>query len=70
MVDLRLAEVGEVVARGVRRGDLREGTDVRLLHEMLVGPRIYRLLFSGAPLDERHATAVVDAVLAAFGPAD
>ena len=70
VVDLRLAEVGEVVARGVRRGDLREDTDVRLLHEMLVGPRIYRLLFSRAPLDRRHANAVVDAVLAAFRPAD
>jgi hypothetical protein len=68
VVELRLAEVGEVVARGVQRGDLREDTDVRLLHEMLVGPRIYRLLFSGAPLDERHATAVVDTVLAAFRP--
>jgi AcrR family transcriptional regulator len=47
VVDLRLAEVGEVVARGVQRGDLREDTDARLL----------------------HATAVVDAVLAAFRPA-
>ena len=68
VVELRLAEIGEVVARGIERGDLREDTDVRVLHEMLVGPRIYRLLFSGAPLDQPHATAVVDAVLAAFRP--
>ena len=60
----------EVVARGVERGDLRADTDVRVPHELLVGPRICRLLFSGAPLDRRHATAVVDAVLAAFRPTD
>ena len=70
IVDRRLADVGQLVARGIERGELRADTDVRLLHEMLVGPRIYRLLFSGAPLDRRHAKAVVEAVMAAFGPAD
>jgi AcrR family transcriptional regulator len=66
VVDVRLREVGEVIARGIERGDLRADTNVRLAHEMLVGPRIYRLLFSGAPLDRRHATEVVDAVMTAF----
>jgi AcrR family transcriptional regulator len=66
VVDVRLREVGEVIARGIERGDLRADTNVRLAHEMLVGPRIYRLLFSGAPLDRRHATRVVDAVMTAF----
>jgi AcrR family transcriptional regulator len=68
VVDLRLEEIGEVIARGIERGDLRLDTDVRVAHEMLVGPRIYRLLFSGAPLDRRHAAAVVDAVMTAFAP--
>ena len=66
VVDVRLREVGEVIARGIERGDLRADTNVRLAHEMLVGPRIYRLLFSGAPLDRRHVTQVVDAVMTAF----
>jgi AcrR family transcriptional regulator len=68
VVKLRLAEIGEVIARGIQRGDLRPDTNVRLVHELLVGPRIYRLLFSGAALDRRHAAAVVDAVMTAFAP--
>jgi hypothetical protein len=36
---------------------------------MLIGPRFYRLLFSGAPLDNKHANEVVDAVMRAFSPA-
>jgi AcrR family transcriptional regulator len=68
VVDVRLAAIKTVVDRGIARGDLRPGTDVRLVHELLVGPRLYRLLFSGAPIDRRHARAVVDAVLAAFAP--
>jgi AcrR family transcriptional regulator len=66
VVEVRLREVGEVVARGIERGDLRPDTNVRVLHEMLVGPRFYRLLFSGAPLNRRHANEVVDAVMRAF----
>ena len=70
VVDVRLRAMGEVIARGIERGDLRPDTNVRLAHEMLVGPRFYRLLYSGAPLDRRHATEVVDAVLRAFAPDD
>jgi AcrR family transcriptional regulator len=70
VVQHRLADVGKVIERGVQRGDLRPDTDVRLAHEMLVGPLVYRLLFSGAPLDRRHAAAVVDTVMAAFRPVD
>ena len=47
VVDLRLAET-KVVDRGIERGDLRADTDVRVVHELLVGPPHYRLLFSGA----------------------
>jgi hypothetical protein len=68
VVELRLAEVKEVIDRGIERGDLRPDTDVRVAHEMLVGPRFYRLPFSGAPLNRRHANQVVDAVMAAFAP--
>jgi AcrR family transcriptional regulator len=69
VVALRLAEVKTVIDRGIARGDLRPDTNVRLVHEMLVGPRFYRVLYSGAPADRRHAAAVVDAVLTAFAPA-
>jgi AcrR family transcriptional regulator len=66
VVDLRLAEIKTVVDRGIERGDLRPDTDVRVVHELLVGPRYYRLLFSGAPLNRKHASQLVDAVMAAF----
>lgn len=68
VVAFRLAEMKTVVDRGIERGDLRADTDVRVAHELLVGPRYYRLLFSGAPLNRRHANQLVDALLAAFAP--
>jgi len=66
IVDVRLAEVKSVIDRGIARGDLRPDTDVRVAHELLVGPLFYRLLFSGAPLNKTHADQVVDAVMRAF----
>lgn len=68
VVDLRLAEMKTVVDRGIERGDLRPDTDVRVAHELLVGPRYYRLLFSGAPLNSRHAEQLVEALMTAFAP--
>lgn len=66
IVDLRLAEVKSVIDRGIARGDLPPDTDLRVAHELLVGPLFYRLLFTGAPLNKAHATQVVDAVMRAF----
>jgi AcrR family transcriptional regulator len=67
-IEPRLAQLAHVVARGAARGDLRPDTNVRLAHELLVGPVFYRLLFSGQPLDEALSTRVADAVLRAFAP--
>ena len=66
IIDVRLAEVGEIVKRGIERGDLRPETDVRVAHELLIGPLMYRLICSGKPLTRRHAAQVVDAVMTAF----
>jgi AcrR family transcriptional regulator len=66
IVDLRLADVQTVIDRGIARGELRADTDVRVAHELLVGPLFYRLLFSGAPLNRAHANQVVEAVMRAF----
>jgi hypothetical protein len=55
-----------VISRGVARGDPRPDTDVRLAHELLVGPVFYRLLFSGQPLDKGLGPRVTDAALRAF----
>jgi AcrR family transcriptional regulator len=66
VVATRVAEVHRLVERGIKRGDLRPDTDRELMHEMLFGPVYYRLMLSGAPLDDGLARRVVDAVLPAF----
>ena len=68
VVQPRHTQLVPVIQRGVARGDLRPDTDVRLIHELLVGPIFYRLLFSGAPLDRNLGRRVVDAILAGFAP--
>jgi AcrR family transcriptional regulator len=65
-VEPRLAQLSEVISRGIERGDLRSDADVRLAHELLVGPVFYRLLYSGQPLDDGLGARVTDAVLRAF----
>ena len=65
-VEPRLEQLARVIERGVRRGDLRPDTDVRLAHELLIGPVMYRLLYSGQPLDDGLGSRVADAVLRAF----
>jgi hypothetical protein len=57
-----------VIERGIARGDLHPSTDVRLVHEMLVGPIFYRLLLSGGKLDSGLGTRLVDCVLQGFAP--
>jgi AcrR family transcriptional regulator len=66
VVAMRIAEVRRIVERGIARGDLREDADIELAHELLFGPVYYRLLLSGAPLEEGLARRIVDAVLPAF----
>jgi len=66
VVATRVAEVHRLVELGIKRGDLRPDTDRELMHEMLFGPVYYRLMLSGAPLDDGLAERVVDAVLPAF----
>jgi AcrR family transcriptional regulator len=68
VVEPRRRQLAPVIERGIARGDLRPDTDVGLIHELLVGPLFYRLLFSGDPLDRKLGKHVVDAVLEGFAP--
>jgi AcrR family transcriptional regulator len=68
VVEPRREQLRPVIERGIARGDLRPDTDVRLVHELLVGPIFYRLLFSGGPIDRKLGTRLVDAVLDSFAP--
>jgi AcrR family transcriptional regulator len=69
VVEPRREQLRPVIERGIARGDLRPGTDLRLVHELLVGPILYRLLLSGPPLNRKLTTSLVDAVLDSFSPA-
>jgi AcrR family transcriptional regulator len=68
VVEPRRDQLAPVIERGIQRGDLRPDTDVRLVHELLVGPIFYRLLLSGGPLDRKLGTKLVDAILEGFSP--
>jgi AcrR family transcriptional regulator len=68
VVRLREAELGRLLQRGVRRGDVRPDHDLELVHELLFGPLYYRLLLSSSPLDAGLAQRVVDAVLPSLRP--
>ena len=70
VVEPRRNQLKPVIERGIARGDLRPDTDVRLVHELLLGPVFYRLLFSGGPIDRKLSNSLVDAVLDSFAPAD
>jgi AcrR family transcriptional regulator len=68
VVEPRREQLRPVVERGIARGDLRPDTDVRLVHELMVGPIFYRLLFSGGPLDRKLSARLADAILDGFAP--
>ena len=68
VVEPRRDQLAPVIERGIERGDLRPDTDVRLVHEFLVGSILYRLLLSGGPLDRKLGTKLVDAILDGFTP--
>ena len=70
VVEPRREQLRPVIERGIARGDLRPDTDLRLMHELLLGPILYRLLLSGPPLDRKLTTSIVDAVLDSFAPSD
>jgi AcrR family transcriptional regulator len=68
VVEPRREQLRPVIERGIARGDLRPDTDLRLAHELLVGPILYRLLLSGPPLNRKLTTTLADAVLDSFSP--
>lgn len=68
----RRAALSVVLERGVARGELRADVNVEIALDFLGGPLFYRLLVTGASLDEAFAEEVVSAMLggiASAGPA-
>lgn len=65
VVRARRAEIAQVVARGIHRGDLRPEAAESPAIELLLGPAYFRLLFGGE-LTADFAESVAGAFLAAF----
>jgi len=49
--------------RAIDRGELPPGTDVELVLDLLDGPLYHRLLHGHAPINERVAGSIVDAII-------
>jgi AcrR family transcriptional regulator len=64
----RRAALGEVIERGIARGDLRADLDLELAVDALGGALFYRLLITGGPIDDGLATGVVELILRGFAP--
>jgi AcrR family transcriptional regulator len=64
----RRSALSAVLERGVRRGDLRRGLDLELALDVLGGAIFYRLLVTGAAIDERLAQGIVELILRGFAP--
>ena len=53
----------ELIARGVRDGDVRAGLDPQLATAALLGTIFYRRLMTGCPFDPAEAGELVETVL-------
>ena len=66
----RRAALREVLGRGIERGELAANLDLELALDVLAGPLFYRLLVTGAPIDEELAKGVANLILRGFAPDD
>jgi hypothetical protein len=55
--------MGEVLRRGVERGELRADLDIELAIDVLTGPWIYRLLITGGDMRGMDPQRLLDLVL-------
>jgi AcrR family transcriptional regulator len=63
----RFDALAPVITRGIERGELRAGTDSRVLLEMLIAPIHGRLLVTGDPVSDELAELLVDMALNGVG---
>jgi AcrR family transcriptional regulator len=58
----RRTTAGDVLRRGIDRGELRPDLDVETAIDTLYGALYYRLLVSGDPLTQRYVDRVIDQI--------
>lgn len=58
----------QAIGRGIRRGELAQGVDVRLVIDMLISPFLYRRLVDNAEARRKDIEPVIEAIAKAFGP--
>lgn len=59
----RFALAGEIVKRGIARGELPHGTDAEFFIERLISPLFLRLLVTNEPLEAPFIDRIVDSLL-------
>jgi AcrR family transcriptional regulator len=59
----RFARAGEIVRRGIARGELSASVDADLVVEALTAPLYFRVFISGASLDREFLDSLVDLVV-------
>ena len=67
VVPARRSAMLAALERGSRRGEIRPDADLEVAVDTLHGAVFYRLLLSGAPLDDAFAERLADQVLAGIG---
>jgi AcrR family transcriptional regulator len=67
-VQPRRVATRDLLVRARDRGEIEADTDLEVTLDLLYGPLYHRLLHGHAPLTERFAEHVIDAVIAAMAP--
>lgn len=52
----------EILERGIKRGELKEDLDIELAIDLLWGPMFYRVLITGASVEDSFVEALVNSV--------
>jgi len=64
----RRASIRNAFLRGMARGEIRRGTDVEVLIDLLIAPCYFRVLLRQGALSRAFVDSVVERVLRAAGP--
>lgn len=60
---------GKVIRRAIKRGELADDVDIRLLIDILISPFLYCLLVDNASARQADIQPLIAVVMKAFGPA-